>query len=294
MASSELEVVLSGHVRDVDGFSALRVLPALTRKHLGPFVFFDHLGPSSLPAGRGLDVRPHPHIGLATVTYVIEGEIVHRDSLGFEQAIRPGAVNWMTSGGGIVHSERTSAEQRAAESNLHVAQLWVALPQTHEEMAPEFHHHPADTLPEFELDGATVRVLAGTAYGRVSPVRIFSPLFYAEADMPAGSTLRLPEEHEERGVYVLSGALSHASEPLGLRSLAIFKPGGAPAVRAEVDSRILLLGGAPPDGPRHVEWNFVSSSLERIARAKRDWQAGNFPKVPGDAVEFIPLPPPKS
>ncbi|MES1177673.1 MAG: pirin family protein [Myxococcales bacterium] len=291
MAGSELESILSGHARDVDGFSALRVLPALTRKHVGPFVFFDHLGPSVLPAGRGLDVRPHPHIGLATVTYVIDGEIIHRDSLGFEQAIRPGAVNWMTSGRGIVHSERTSAELRQTGSGLHVAQLWVALPQAHEEMDPEFHHHPADTLPEFELDGATVRVLAGTAYGKVSPVRIFSPLFYAEAALPAGSSLSLPEGHEERAVYVLTGALSHAGEPIEMRSLAIFKAGGTPALRAVADSRILLLGGAPPDGPRHIEWNFVSSSLERIAQAKRDWQAGKFPKVPGDETEFIPLPP---
>src|SRR4051812_3155257 len=186
MASSELEVVLSGHVRDVDGFSALRVLPALTRKHLGPFVFFDHLGPSSLPAGRGLDVRPHPHIGLATVTYVIEGEIIHRDSLGFEQPIRPGAVNWMTSGRGIVHSERTSAALRQSGSRLHVVQLWVALPTAHEQMDPEFQHHPAESLPEFELNGCRLRLLAGSAYLKRSPVRIFSPLCYLEATLPAG------------------------------------------------------------------------------------------------------------
>ena len=290
MLSSELEMVLRGHARDVDGFTVSRLLPALKRKHLGPFVFFDHLGPSVLPAGRGLDVRPHPHIGLATVTYVIEGEIIHRDSLGIEQAIRPGAVNWMTSGRGIVHSERTSAALRETGSHLHVAQLWVALPQAHEEMAPEFHHHPADTLPELTVNGVTVRVLAGSAYGKVSPVRIFSPLFYAEAALPAGASLSLPEEHEQRGVYVLTGALSHGDEPLQARSLAIFNAGGAPTVRAEADSRVLILGGAPPDGPRHIEWNFVSSSLARIEEAKQQWQAGQFPKVPGDDVEFIPLP----
>ena len=297
MASSELETVLNGHARDVDGFAALRVLPALTRKHLGPFVFFDHLGPSVLPAGRGLDVRPHPHIGLATVTYVIEGEVIHRDSLGFERAIRPGAVNWMTSGRGIVHSERTAAALRQTGSSLHVAQLWVALPQAYEEMEPEFHHHPAETLPEFESNGVTVRVLAGSAYGKVSPVRIFSPLFYAEAAMPAGTSLSLPEEHEQRGVYVLTGALVHQAqqrEPLAARSLAIFKAGGTPTERAESDPRVVLLGGAPPDGPRHIEWNFVSSSKERIERAMREWQAGQFPKVPGDEVEFIPLPPPRA
>ncbi len=294
MPSSELETVLRGHAREVDGFAVSRVLPALTRKHLGPFVFFDHLGPSVLPPGRALDVRPHPHIGLATVTYVIEGEIMHRDSLGSEQAIRPGAVNWMTSGRGIVHSERTPQALRQTGSGLHVAQLWVALPRAHEEMAPEFHHHPANTLPEFDSNGVTVRVLAGTAYAKTSPVRIFSPLFYAEAALPAGTSLSLPEEHEERGVYVLSGALSHDGEPLEARSLAIFKTGGAPRVRAEADSRVLLLGGAPPDGPRHLEWNFVSSSLERIEQAKQAWQAGHFPKVPGDELEFIPLPPPRS
>lgn len=288
--SSPLEAILRGHPRDVDGFTVSRVLPSLARKHLGPFCFFDHLGPSSLPSGRGLDVRPHPHIGLATVTYVIEGEIIHRDSLGFEQAISPGAVNWMTSGRGIVHSERTSSELRQSGSRLHVAQLWVALPQAAEEMAPEFHHHPASTLPEFQLDGVAIRLLAGSAYGRVSPVRVFSPLFYAEATLPAGSSVCLPEEHEERGVYVLSGEVACAGERIEARALAVFNAGGTPALRAEVDSRVLLLGGAPPDGPRYIEWNFVSSSLARIEQAKREWQAGLFPKVPGDELEFIPLP----
>jgi redox-sensitive bicupin YhaK (pirin superfamily) len=285
-----LEIVLRGQARDVGGFTVSRVLPSLARKHVGPFSFFDHMGPSELAPGRGLDVRPHPHIGLATVTYVIEGEIIHRDSLGSEQAIRPGAVNWMTSGRGITHSERTSSELRQTGSRLHVVQLWVALPTAYEEIAPEFHHHPADTLPEFALGAARLRLLAGSAYGRSSPVRIFSPLFYLEATLPAGTQLSLPEEHEQRGVYVLSGALSCAGEALQARSLAVFRAGGAPRVRAETDSRLLLLGGAPPDGPRYVEWNFVSSSRERIDQAKRDWQAGKFPKVPGDEVEFIPLP----
>ena len=289
-----LETVLRGHPREVDGFTVSRVLPALTRKHLGPFCFFDHLGPSELAPGRGLDVRPHPHIGLATVTYVIEGEIVHRDSLGFEQAIRPGAVNWMTSGRGITHSERTSSELRQSGSRLHVAQLWVALPTSHEEMAPEFHHHPASTLPEVDVGGVRVRVLAGSAYGATAPVRIFSALFYAEAEIPAGASLSLPEGHEERGIYVLSGELSHEGQVIEERALGLFKPGGAPSVRAEAPTRVLLLGGSPPDGPRHIEWNFVSSSLARIEQAKRDWQAGRFPKVPGDELEFIPLPEKKS
>lgn len=246
--SSALETTLRGNTRDVDGFAVSRVLPALTRKRLGPFCFFDHLGPSELPSGRGLDVRPHPHIGLATVTYVIEGEIVHRDSLGFEQSIRPGAVNWMTAGRGITHSERTPSELRRAGSRLHVAQLWVALPAVHEEMAPEFHHHPADTLPEVDVDGVAVRLLAGSAYGETSPVRIFSPLFYAEANVAPGASLRLPEGHEQRGVYVLSGQLSHAGVPIEERALAIFQPGGAPSVTAAMPTRDADPASAPGRG----------------------------------------------
>ncbi|HWZ92464.1 MAG TPA: pirin family protein [Polyangiaceae bacterium] len=292
-AAPALEAVLHGQGRDVDGFTVARILPALTRKHLGPFCFFDHLGPSELGRGRGFDVRPHPHIGLSTVTYLLEGEIVHRDSLGSEQVIRPGAVNWMTSGGGIVHSERTPSELRQSGSRLHAIQLWVALPTEYEEMAPEFHHHPEHTLPEFSDNGVHFRVLAGTAYGKSSPVRIFSPLFYLEASCPAGRSLPLPEEHEERGVYVLSGELGFGSERIHERSLAIFRAGGTPVLRAESDSRVLLLGGAAPDGPRYIEWNFVSSSRERIERAKAEWRAGAFPKVPGDELEFIPLPEPR-
>ena len=291
LPAGALEMILRGHAREVDGFTVARALPALTRKHLGPFCFFDHLGPSELAPGLGLDVRPHPHIGLATVTYVIEGEIIHRDSLGFEQAIRPGAVNWMTAGRGITHSERTPSELRSSGSRLHVAQLWVALPTAHEEIAPEFHHHPASTLPEIDVGGVRVRLLAGQAYGKTSPVRIFSPLFYAEAELAAGASLSLPEGHEERGVYVLSGALSHQGQAIEERTLACFRAGSTPSVRAERDARVLLLGGAPPDGPRYIEWNFVSSSLARIEQAKRDWQEARFPKVPGDEVEFIPLPP---
>jgi redox-sensitive bicupin YhaK (pirin superfamily) len=291
-ATSALET-LRGQARNIDGFSVSRLLPALTRKHLGPFCFFDHLEPSELQPGRGLDVRPHPHIGLATVTYVIEGEVMHRDSLGSSQAIRPGAVNWMTSGRGIVHSERTPSELRSSGSRLHLVQLWVALPRAEEETEPEFHHHPSATLPELEVSGARLRLLAGNAYGKSSPVRIFSPLFYLEAVLPAGCTLPLPEEHEERGVYLLSGQLSASSALIEERSLTIFPSGSSQAVHANVDSRLLLLGGAPPDGPRYIEWNFISSSQERIERAKAAWQAGQFPKVPGDDQEFIPLPAPK-
>jgi redox-sensitive bicupin YhaK (pirin superfamily) len=292
--SSALESVLHGHVRSLDGFRVSRLLPAAERQHLGPFCFFDHLGPSDLPEGLGLDVRPHPHIGLATVTFVLEGEIIHRDSLGFQQAIQPGAVNWMTAGRGIVHSERSADEQRRQSSRLNVIQLWVALPRAAEEMPPEFHHHPADTLPEFTLGRVRVRVLAGSAYGKTSPVRVFSPLFYAEATLPAGTALPLPEEHRERGVYVLEGAVTCEGTRLEPSSLAIFRPGGRPVLHAESESHLLLLGGEPPDGPRFIEWNFVSSSRERIAEAKDAWQAGRFPKVPGDELEFIPLPAPQA
>jgi len=292
-SNTGLETILRGQRREVDGFTVSRVLPALGRQHLGPFCFFDHLGPSELPAGRGLDVRPHPHIGLATVTYVIEGEIIHRDSLGFEQAIQPGAVNWMSSGRGIVHSERTPSALRLSGSRLHVAQLWVALPRAHEEMAPEFTHYPASTLPEFEMGAARLRLLAGSAYGMTSPVRVFSSLFYVEAQIPAGASVRLPEGHAQRGAYVLSGRLSSAGEVIEARSLAIARAGDTPELRAELDSRVLLLGGEPPDGPRYIEWNFVSSSRERIEQAKRAWEIGQFPKVPGDELEFIPLPAPK-
>ncbi|HEX3775732.1 MAG TPA: pirin family protein [Polyangiaceae bacterium] len=289
-AEFKLEALLRGHAREIDGFSVSRLLPALERKHLGPFCFFDHLGPSQLSPGRGLDVRPHPHIGLATVTYVLEGEVVHRDSLGFTQPIRPGAVNWMTSGRGIVHSERTPEALRPSGSKLHLLQLWVALPTAYEEMEPEFQHHPEATLPAFELGAAKLRLLAGSAYGRSAPVRVYSPVFYLEVSLPAGATLALPEGYEERGAYVVSGELSAGNERIEARSLAIFRAGGTPIVRAESAARVLLLGGAPPDGPRYIEWNFVSSSRERIERAKADWRAGSFPKVPGDEIEFIPLP----
>jgi redox-sensitive bicupin YhaK (pirin superfamily) len=199
----------------------------------------------------------------------------------------------MTSGRGIVHSERTPNELRQTGSRLHVIQLWVALPREHEEMAPEFHHYPAEAFPQFELNGVRLRLLAGHAYGKASPVRVFSALFYVEAELPAGSSLPLPEEHEERGVYVLSGELECDNERIAERTLVIFREGGAPVLRARADSRVLLLGGAPPDARRYIEWNFVSSSQERIERAKAAWRAGTFPKVPGDELEFIPLPEPR-
>jgi redox-sensitive bicupin YhaK (pirin superfamily) len=267
-----------------------RVLPAAACRHVGPFVFFDHIGPTDLAPGHGLDVRPHPHIGLATVTYLFEGEIVHRDSLGSHQPIRPGDINWMTAGCGIVHSERTALELRHTGSRLHGLQLWVALPLAHEETEPEFHHHPAETLPGLEIAGAEVRVLAGSAYGQTSPVKTSAPLFYADVVMPAGSELPLLGEHTERAAYMIEGSVTCGDVKAEARRMLLFATGAKAMLRATTDARIALLGGAPLDGERHIWWNFVSSSKARIEQAKRDWKEGRFPKVPGDEGEAIPLP----
>ncbi len=284
------EIVIVPRTTDLgDGFTVRRVLPFAQRRMVGPFVLFDHLGPTVVRAGQGLDVRPHPHIGLATVTYLFDGEILHRDSLGTVQPIRPGAVNWMTAGRGIVHSERTPLERRAHDSALAGVQLWVALPRRHEETAPGFAHHPADALPRIEGEGKAVRVIAGTLYGRRSPVATYSELFYADVALDAGARLELPAEHEERGLFVVSGAVALDGESYAPGRLVVLRPGSAPVASANATSRVLLLGGASMDGPRHVWWNFVSSSKERIEAAKAQWRDGGFPAVPGE-TEFIPLP----
>ncbi|HKO50760.1 MAG TPA: pirin family protein [Polyangiaceae bacterium] len=285
-----IATVIDARPRDLGGFSVRRVLPAMTRRMVGPFTFFDEMGAATFGPSEGIDVRPHPHIGLATVTYLFEGEIIHRDSLGSHQAIRPGDINWMTAGRGIVHSERTSVEQRKSGSRLHGLQLWVALPQSHEEMAPSFHHHSSVTLPERDHGGVKLRVLAGAAYGMTSPVETSSPLFYADAEMSADSELSLPDEYEERAVYVLSGALRCGADTAQPGRMLVFSQGQRITLRAEKPSRVVLLGGAPLDGPRFIDWNFVSSSKDRIEQAKRDWREDKFPKVPGDELERIPLP----
>jgi len=284
------EIIIEGKNRDLGGFSVRRVLPSPHRKLVGPFIFFDHMGPAQLEPGQGIDVRPHPHINLATVTYLFEGEIVHRDSLGSHQIIRPGEVNWMTAGRGIVHSERTGPDLRAAGSNLNGIQLWVALPKAFEEAEPEFHHHPISSIPELKMDGVTLRVLAGFAYGIHSPVRTYSPLFYVDATIPEGGELELPEEHEERAAYVAEGMVLSGAEAIAPPRMLVFTRGSQAILRAKTPARVLLLGGAPLDGVRHIWWNFVSSSLERMEQAKSDWKEGRFPKVPGDELEFIPLP----
>lgn len=288
-----IELVVRSRWRELgDGFRVRRSLPASARRTVGPFVFMDHFGPVRLPSGQGMDVRPHPHIGLATVTYLLEGEIVHRDSLGSTQTIAPGDVNWMTAGRGIVHSERSSPAERVRGPRLHGLQLWVALPTAEEECAPAFAHHPVARLPTLEGGGARLRVIAGNAYGQVSPVHVVSPLFYVDAQLSRGAVLTLPDEHAQRALYVVEGAVVSDGVTLQTGELAIYKPDVLASALAPDDARVVLLGGAALDGPRHIDWNFVSSRLERIARAKDDWRQRRFPSVPGDDVEFIPLPEP--
>ncbi len=284
-----VETVIVPGARDLGGFQVRRALPSTERQMVGPFVFFDHMGPAVFHAGRGLDVRPHPHIGLATVTYLFEGEIMHRDSLGTVQAIRPGAVNWMTAGRGIVHSERTAAELRLLEKSLHGIQTWVALPQAHEETAPDFAHVGRDALPEVTGEGKRVRVIAGEMFGARSPVRTFSDMIYADASLDAGASLPIAAEHIERAVYVLDGSIEIAGDAYGSGRLLVLRPGDPITLRAQTAARVLVLGGEPMDGPRHVWWNLVSSRRERIEQAKADWRGGRFDRVAGDA-EFIPLP----
>ena len=281
--------VIDARARDLGGVAVRRVLPTAARRMVGPFTFLDEMN-GGFAAGKGFDVPPHPHIGLATVTYLFEGEIVHRDSLGSHQPIRPGDINWMTAGRGIVHSERTAADRRKEGWRLHGLQLWVALPLAHEEAEPSFHHHPSALLPERDQEGVHLRILAGTAFGITSPVETLSPLFYVDAVMSAGSTLSLPTDHEERALYVVEGAVACGSERTEPGRMLVFVPGASVVLRADSPARVVLLGGAPLDGPRHIYWNFVSSSRERIERAKRDWKEGRFATVPGDEVEFVPIP----
>jgi redox-sensitive bicupin YhaK (pirin superfamily) len=272
-----------------DGFTVRRALPSAERRTIGPFVFLDQMGPTALPRGTGLDVRPHPHIGLATVTYLFEGEILHRDSLGTVQRIRPGEVNWMTAGRGIVHSERSPPELRPAGPRLFGIQAWVGLPQRDEEAAPAFAHHPTSDLPLIESDGSRIRLIAGTLRGRASPVVTFSPMVYADVALEPGATLVVPPEHDERALYIADGTIEVAGTPYESGRLLVFASGADIVATAPEAARLLLLGGAPLDGNRHLWWNFVSSSKERMERAKSDWASGRFPPVPGE-TEFIPLP----
>jgi redox-sensitive bicupin YhaK (pirin superfamily) len=286
-----VEAVLLPRAHDIGGFEVRRALPARERQMIGPFIFFDQMGPGEFLAGRGLDVRPHPHIGLATVTYLFEGEILHRDSLGSRQPIVPGDVNWMTAGHGIAHSERTDQGLRDHNNRLFGIQSWVALPKAAEETAPAFAHHPAASQPIVEDAGVRLRLIAGTGWGLTAPATVASPLFYADATLAPGAILELPDEHEERAVYVLFGEVDVAGDRFEPGRMLVFRAGDRLALHSgRQGARILLLGGAVMDGPRHLFWNFVSSSRERIEQAKADWKAGLFGKVPGDEAEFIPLP----
>ncbi|RAI60436.1 pirin family protein [Roseicella frigidaeris] len=287
----EVSLVIIPRAHDVGGFAVRRALPARQRMLVGPFIFFDQMGPGEFLAGTGLDVRPHPHIGLATVTYLFEGAIQHRDSLGSDLSIRPGDVNWMTAGQGITHSERSSAAERDHVRTLSGIQSWVALPREAEERAPGFAHHPAETLPLVEEAGLRLRLIAGEGWGLRAPVATASPLFYADAVLEPGARVPLPDGHEERAAYVVSGEVSLAGDRFEAGRMLVFRAGDGLALTAgPAGARLLLLGGATMDGPRFLYWNFVSSSRERIEQAKADWRARRFPPIPTDSQEFIPLP----
>jgi hypothetical protein len=286
-AAPAVELTIEPRVRSLGEFDVRRVLPAAKRRMVGPFVFLDHMGPAVFPPSHGIAVRPHPHIGLATITYLFEGEIMHRDSLGYRQLIEPGAVNLMTAGRGIVHSER-AGDDLAVTSRLHGIQSWIALPLDLEEMEPTFLHYPASSLPERSIDGCTVRVIMGSAYGLPSPVLTYSPTLYFEATLPQGGALAVLDEAPERAVYVVSGRVAIGDDTYGEGTLAVLRAGSTVPLRAETETRALVVGGAPV-GPRHIWWNFVSSSEARIERAKQDWAEMRMGNVPGDD-EYIPLP----
>ena len=287
---SAIAQVVQSRRRDLGGFQVRRILPYAGGRMVGPFIFLDHMGPVQFAPGAGIDVRPHPHICLATVTYLFEGEIEHRDSLGVVQTIRPGEVNWMTAGNGIAHSERTGATLRAQGHKLHGLQSWVALPVADEETLPAFNHFSTSQLPVREQDGVAVRLIAGDAFGARSPVPVFSSMFYADVVMQAGASVTVPDEHAQRAAYIVEGEIEIERRKFGEGALLLFEEGEPARLRASAASRVAVLGGAPLDGERHIWWNFVASSPERIERAKRDWANGMFARIPGE-TEFIPLPP---
>jgi redox-sensitive bicupin YhaK (pirin superfamily) len=289
-ASDAIEQVIVPRSIDLGDFRVHRALPSAEPRMVGPFILFDHAGPAVLRAGNGVAVRPHPHIGLATVTYLFEGEVVHRDSLGTAMPIQPGAVNLMIAGRGIVHSERSAPERRASADKLHGLQLWVALPAASEEAAPVFAHTSAADIPKLCENGMTLRVILGTMHRLRSPAATSWDTLFADAHLKAGTGLPVDAEHEERAIYVLAGDIEIGGERYGPEQLLVLRPGDPVFVRAVSDAHIAVIGGAAMDGPRHIWWNFVSSRQERIEAAKADWKAGRFDVVPGDTVEFIPLP----
>jgi redox-sensitive bicupin YhaK (pirin superfamily) len=295
-AVDAIETVIVPRARDLGGFEVRRALPAPKRQMVGPFIFFDQMGPAEFLTGQGIDVRPHPHIGLATVTYLYRGTIHHRDSLGTDSWIEPGAVNWMVAGHGITHSERTDGDVRVRPHSLFGTQTWVALPKGAEDAAPDFQHASRDALPVLDGEGKTVRLILGTAWGETAPVRTFSDMFYADAVLAPGASIPLPEGVEDRGAYVVEGSVTVAGDTFDAGRMMVFRTGDRVSMTAGPQgARLMLLGGATLEGPRYIWWNFVASSKERIDEAKEawragDWQHGRFQLPPGDDAEFIPAP----
>ncbi|MCA0869326.1 pirin family protein [Seohaeicola saemankumensis] len=291
-----IETVIIPRARDLGGFEVRRALPAPRRQMVGPFIFFDQAGPAEFLTGQGIDVRPHPHIGLGTVTYLYEGEFEHRDSIGTHQMIYPGEVNWMVAGQGVTHSERTSAATRAGQSRLFGIQTWIALPEKHEDTEARFEHHGRAALPFLEGEGKSVRLILGSAWGKTAPVTMYSETFYADVTLQPGARLPLPDDHEDRGLYVTQGSVTIAGDVFEAGRMMVFRPGDAITVTAgERGARLMALGGETMNGPRHIWWNFVASSRDRIEEAKQawaagDWEHGRFRLPPGDDEEFIPLP----
>lgn len=285
---TNIQTIITPHIQDLGGFQARRLLPSDQQAMVGPFIFFDHLGPATFPVGQGVDVRPHPHINLATVTYLFEGVLRHRDSLGSLQDIHPGAVNWMTAGRGIVHSERTPEETRSSAATLHGIQTWVALPDTDEETEPWFRHHPAAEIPTWEDAGVSITLIAGTFAGYVSPVQVFSPILYLDVQYSGAGKFVLPGEYSEQAIYAVTDGLYLNGHPLEQHRLAVLQPGAAVTIESDRPARCMVVGGEPV-GTRYKWWNFVSSRRDRIEQAKLDWQQQRFGQVPGE-TEYIPLP----
>ena len=297
--TNPVRLIIEPRQKDLGGgFRVRRVLPFHAHKMVGPFIFFDHFGPVDYPPGSGFDVRPHPHIGLSTVTYLFEGAIQHKDSLGNDLTIRPGAVNWMTAGRGIVHSERTPASERETGQRLHGLQTWLALPQQQEDIAPDFVHHPADSLPAFEVHGVHLQLLAGTAWGQASPVSFPWPILYIGFQAPDGGPLHLPADlAEERAIYIAKGEARISDQHIREGTMAILSEGADVEINLRPTTQGVICGGGKMDGPRKIDWNFVSSSPDKIIAARSEWtkatqQGGTetFPQVPGDFDEWIPLP----
>lgn len=296
VSPDSIETLIIPRARDLGGFEVMRALPAPKRQMVGPFIFFDQIGPAEMLTAQGIDIRPHPHIGLGTVTYLYQGDFHHRDSIGTDQVILPGAVNWMVAGRGVTHSERTSTNGRAGPHGLWGVQTWIALPESHEDMAPVFEHHGKAALPVFQDGGVTARLILGDAYGGHAPATMYSETFYLDVTMAPGARFPLPDDHEDRGVYVIGGEVSIAGQEFTAGRMMVFRPGDPITVAAgSQGARLLALGGATLNGPRHIWWNFVASSRERIEQAKADWRAarwgeGLFTLPPSDDAEYIPLP----